>query len=101
MERFAQANGIAYRPYDDLTKALAALRAGQIDATIADAPVAQYFALNDGAEFAVLAGPVFAPEKLGIAFPDSSPLREPVNRALLEIFQDGTYAQIKLRYFGE
>ena len=101
MERFAQANGIAYRPYDDLTKALAALRAGQIDATIADAPVAQYFALNDGAEFAALAGPVFAPGKLGNAFPDSSPLREPVNRALLEIFQDGTYAQIKLRYFGE
>jgi polar amino acid transport system substrate-binding protein len=47
-----------------------------------------------------VAGPVFHPEKYAIALPPGSPLRKPVNAALLELMDDGTYEEIRRRWFG-
>ena len=44
---------------------------------------------------------MFAPEKLGFAFPEGSPLRDPVNRILLRLIEDGEYERIAQRYFGQ
>ncbi|MEM9724027.1 MAG: transporter substrate-binding domain-containing protein [Pseudomonadota bacterium] len=98
--RFAEERGLPYLPYRDTIEILEALQAGDLDATIIDAPVAQYFARNEGAGVVTLAGPVFAPDKYGIAFPDGSPLREPVNQQLLAILEDGTFRRLHRRYFG-
>ena len=101
MARFAEARKVAFKSYPDSRDVLRALEAGEIQATFLDAPVAQYYALHDGAEVAALAGPVFAPDKLGIAFPNGSPLREQVNRALLTLIEDGSYNALHKKYFGE
>jgi polar amino acid transport system substrate-binding protein len=45
-------------------------------------------------------GEVFQKQDYGIAFPTGSELREEVNRALLDIQEDGTYNRIYDRWFG-
>ena len=101
MARFAETHGVAFQSYPDSSDVLKALEAGEIEATFLDAPVAQYYALHQGASVAALAGPVFAADKLGMAFPNGSGLREEVNRALLEVMEDGAYDRLYKRYFGE
>lgn len=101
METFAKANGVAYRPYADFNQAVEAVMTGEIDATIGDAPVVDYLALHKGQGKVTAAGVVFAPERIGAAFPSRSPLREPFNRALLRIIEDGTYADLETRYFAK
>lgn len=97
--KFAAERGLAFAPYNDSDRLLEALTSGELDATILDAPVAQYFVAHAGAGKAVLAGPTFAPDKYGIAFPNGSELREPVNRALLEVIEDGAYERLRKKYF--
>ena len=57
--------------------------------------------LTDGAQFGQLAGPAFQHESYGIALPSGSELVEPINLALLELREDGTYAQLYRKWFGE
>lgn len=71
-----------------------------IEATIGDAPVVNYLALNEGAGRLIGVGDVFAPEKIGAAFPKGSDLREPFSRALLRMIEDGTFAKLETRYFS-
>lgn len=100
MERFAVERGVPFVSYPDFAATLEALKTGDIDATIGDAPVVRYFALNDGVGVASVAGPVFAPDKIGFAMPSNSPVRDPVNQALLRLIESGAYARLKQRYFG-
>jgi polar amino acid transport system substrate-binding protein len=60
--------------------------------------VLQHYALTSGKLHVV--GPVFNPEAYGIALPQGSPLREDINRTLLEIREDGTYEKLRIKYFG-
>jgi polar amino acid transport system substrate-binding protein len=45
-------------------------------------------------------GPIFRPEKCGIAVAEGSASRKPINEALLEMYNDGTYQQIDARWFS-
>ena len=101
MARFARQNAVPFRAYPDFQQTLNALERGEIDATIGDAPVVRYYALNAGAGIATLAGPVFAPDKIAIALPAGSALRDVVNQAILKMIEDGSYERLARRYFGE
>ena len=100
MARFLDAKNISYRKYKDFPRALAAVEKGELDATIGDAPIVQYYVANEGAGKVMLAGPVFQADKFGIALPTSSKLLEQVNMSILEIIEDGTYEQMKVKWFG-
>jgi polar amino acid transport system substrate-binding protein len=100
MARFLDQQNIPYRRYQDFKAALAALEVGQIDATIGDAPVTHYYVAHAGAGRVLLAGSVFNPDKLGIALPQGSRLREPLDRTLLAIREDGTYDALSRKWFG-
>ncbi len=100
MERFAIKHGLNTVTFDDFQQALKALEKGKVFAILADAPVAEYYATQVSNGEVVTVGETFAPDKIGIALQDGSPLREPINRALLQIIEDGTYAEIRQRYFG-
>jgi polar amino acid transport system substrate-binding protein len=100
MERFALKHGLNTVTFDDFQQALKALENGKVFAILADAPVAEYYATQVSNGEVVTVGETFAPDKIGIALQDQSPLREPINRALLQIIEDGTYAEIRQRYFG-
>lgn len=98
--RFADRVGLPYIEFDDYLQAVAALEAGELDATIGGAATAKYYANHKGAGKIIAAGDVFAPDKIGIALPENSPLYEDINRTLLELKEDGTYGRIRSKYFG-
>jgi polar amino acid transport system substrate-binding protein len=56
---------------------------------------------TDGAKIAELAGPTFQHENYGIALPTGSPLIEPINQSLLKLRENGTYATLYRKWFGE
>ncbi len=100
ISRFADSVGLPYVEYDDYLQAVAALEAGELDAIIGGAATAQYYARNAGAGKIIAVGDVFAPDKIGMAMPENSPLYEGINQTLLEIKEDGTYAKLRKKYFG-
>jgi polar amino acid transport system substrate-binding protein len=45
-------------------------------------------------------GPIFRPEKYGIAVANGSPLRKRINEALLAMFSDGAYERLYATWFS-
>jgi ABC-type amino acid transport substrate-binding protein len=87
------------RTFDTIEDAFAAINNGQIDAIINDLPVSQDEVNNsDGALEIVQVIPTG--EQYGIAFPKNSDLIGPVNKALAEIKEDGTYEKIYKKWIG-
>lgn len=85
--------------YPDFGAAAAAMLAGKADAVVYDTPVILYYVKNHPA--ARVAGATFRAENYGIIFPLGSPLRRPVNEALLTLFERGTYDSLYKKWFGE
>jgi polar amino acid transport system substrate-binding protein len=77
------------------------LEAGQVDAIIFDAPVLLYDAATKGKGEVQVVGPILKDEYYGIALPNGSPLRKPINQALLKLMQDGVYTEIHDKWFGK
>ncbi len=100
MARFLDAKNISYRKYKDFPAALAAVEAGELDATIGDAPIVKYYVANNGKGKVMLAGSVFQSDKFGIALPTGSGLIERINTTILDIREDGTYANLQAKWFG-
>ena len=80
------------------------LKRGDVDAVVYDAPALLYYASNEGVGQVVIAGEIFNQQYYGIAFPEGSPLREPVNRTLLKLMEAkggiSAYESIYRKWFG-
>jgi polar amino acid transport system substrate-binding protein len=98
--RYLSERGIAHQRVKLIEDAYALMDKGQAQAVVYDAPVLRYFVNTDGREKFKLVGTMFNSEKYGIALPSGSPLREEINRALLQLIEDGTYDDIYTRWFG-
>jgi len=96
---FLDNRAVARREYADTDALFAALEQGELDAVVHDAPILQYHAATRGRGRVRVVGEMLQPEKYGIAFPEGSPLVEPVNRTLLKLREDGTIASIHQRWF--
>lgn len=101
MSEFLDKKKISYKAYDDFTDSLQALQDGKVSAVVGDAAVSKYFANHEWASQVLLAGSVFEVDKIWIAFPADSELREIMNRSLLQIQEDGTYERLVEKYFGD
>jgi ABC-type amino acid transport substrate-binding protein len=77
------------------------LTQGDVQAIVFDAPTLQYWAARLGNGELAVVGPVFRPEKYGIAVANGSPLRKSINETLLEMYEDGTYEQIYRKWFSQ
>ena len=73
---------------------------GDVQAMVFDAPTLQYLATKRGNGVLRVVGPIFAAQKYGIAIPDGSPLRKRINRALLEMYDDGRYRALYNKWFA-
>ena len=73
----------------------------QVDAVVFDAPAILYYATHDGKGLVQVVGGVFHKEDYGIVFPTDSPLRKPVNEALLALRENGGYQKIYDEWFGK
>jgi ABC-type amino acid transport substrate-binding protein len=88
------------RTFDTVTDAFLALENGQVDAVINDLPVSLDKANQSNGSLEVVQN-IPTGEQYGIAFPKDSDLVEPVNEALAEIKEDGTYAEIYEKWIGQ
>jgi polar amino acid transport system substrate-binding protein len=89
-----------YQPMDSVEDAAQALKRGKLDAFVYDAPVLMYYVTQHPEMDLRLVGPSFKREFYGIVFPSKSPLREPVNQALLQIKESGEYKFMLNKWFG-
>lgn len=92
--------GTTSRSYPDIDAAVDAMKAGDIDAIIGDAPVLEHFAHNKSHEDVAVVGNIFHPDKYGFAFPRDSDLARSVTLQLLKLMEDGTVEKIRSYYFG-
>lgn len=97
---FLDGRDIRHQDFADLDSLLHAFEAHELDAVVFDAPILSYYANTTGAGVGELVGPVFLRENYGFALPPGSALREPINRALLRLRENGTYDRIYRDWFG-
>ncbi|HZP75267.1 MAG TPA: transporter substrate-binding domain-containing protein [Pseudolabrys sp.] len=76
------------------------LTSGRVQAVVFDAPVLLHYAAQEGRGKVRVVGPRFRKENYGIMFPAGSPLRKPVNAALLRLREDGQYDRLYEKWFG-
>ena len=72
----------------------------QVQAVVFDAPTLRYWAARQGNGLVQVVGPIFRPEKYAIAVVEGSSLRKPINEALLELYEDGTYETLYEKWFS-
>jgi ABC-type amino acid transport substrate-binding protein len=87
------------RPYTTIAEAFSDLRAGKIDGVIYDLSAAHKKVTENKGEIRYVES-ISTGEQYGIAFPKDSPLVEPVNQALSEMKEDGTYEKLYKKWIG-
>lgn len=97
---YLQTQKVTVVPVDDINGAYQKLLDKDVDAVVFDAPVLQYYAEHEGKGRVQLVGPVFRKENFGIVFPPDSQLRKEVDRALLDLRENGTYQRLERTWFG-
>lgn len=97
---YLRANSVAPTEFARIDQAYKALEDNQVDAVVFDAPVLLFHAATAGKGKLRVVGPIFRKENYGILFPQGSPLRKPVNEALLKLRENGSYDRIYNRWFS-
>lgn len=87
--QWLEQNGITVTPVANIEEGITRLRKGQVDALVHDGPRLLYLSnkLNqkEGKSVLAVVPASFNPQSYGIALPAGSALREPVNRALMNL----------------
>ena len=100
-EAYLQRSRIALQPYPTPLACLEAVRAGEVDAMVYDAPVLRYLVSKQLAGELRVLPHRFDPQSYAIGLPEGSGLREPMNRALLRRIADAWWQDILYRYLDE
>ena len=88
-------------PYPGNSDMYMALLGRNVDAAFYDAPNVAYFSQPRGEGRTKVVGPLYEGQQYGIVFHKGSQWVEPVNEALAEMREDGTYTEIYEKWFGE
>jgi ABC-type amino acid transport substrate-binding protein len=86
-------------PHRTIGDAFVALEVGKVEGVIYDLSAAHRKIVESGGEIRFVE-PISTGEQYGIAFPKDSPLVDPVNQALAEIKDDGTYEKLYKKWIG-
>jgi ABC-type amino acid transport substrate-binding protein len=87
------------KQYMTIGEALSALKAGKIDGVIYDISAVNKKVTENKGEIRYVES-IPTGEQYGIAFPEDSVLVEPVNQALAEMKEDGTYEKLYKKWIG-
>jgi ABC-type amino acid transport substrate-binding protein len=99
-ETWLRNNKAKVSPYPDVPSAIAALNSGDIKAVVYDAPVLRYYLSKRIGSRLRLVGPTFEKQFYGIGLQQESPLRLPINRALLALNERGFMEELQKKWFG-
>lgn len=78
-----------------------AVMIGAVDASVYDVPNAAYFVKTKGKGKVKLVGPLYKAQPYGLAFAAGSEWVDDASKALKSMIEDGTYAKIYKKYFGQ
>lgn len=95
---------VGYRAFASVEEALDALEDEEIEAVVHDEPILQYLVkqrAEAGDEALELVAETFEVESYAFALPQGSPLREPLNRRILERLSGPFWREAQRRYLGE
>jgi ABC-type amino acid transport substrate-binding protein len=87
------------KPYRTIGGAFADLREGEVKGVIYDISAVHKEVVRSEGRIRFVE-PISTGEQYGIAFPEDSPLVDPVNQALDEIKEDGTYERLYKKWIG-
>lgn len=93
--------GVTFVTVADIEEGVESVDTAEIDAFVHDAPVLRYTVRRLQPEHAIVLPFTFSPQSYGIALPQGSPLREPINRALLGVLRTEEWQATLDRYLGE
>lgn len=100
-DEWLSSNGVTFKNLDSVAAGLKAVAPGKIDAFVYDTPLLRYL-VNEYFQGSVNILPrTFGRQDYGIALPQGSPLREPVNRALLRYIESETWSDALVRAIGK
>jgi len=94
-------DGADITPYPGSADMYMALMSGSVDAVFYDAPNVGYFAKTKGGDRVTTTGPLYEGQQYGLAFVEGSEWVDDANAALAAMKEDGTYAEIYEKWFGE
>ncbi|MGD1860613.1 MAG: basic amino acid ABC transporter substrate-binding protein [Leptolyngbyaceae cyanobacterium] len=100
-DQAAEVPGAEISTFDSAPLALQELANGNVDAVINDAPVTLDAIESGNISGLKVVGELITTEFYGIALPKGSENVEVVNDALMTMMEDGTYAEIYQKWFGE
>ncbi len=88
-------------PFPETSDMYMAVISGEVDAAFYDEPNMQYFTTQRHGSKVELVGPTYNPVDTGFVFPQDSEWIEKSDEAIREMKEDGTYAEIYEKWFGE
>lgn len=97
---FLTRHGIAVRPFEKEQDGLQAVVDKKLDAFVFDELVLKYLVRTEFTGRVHVLPEIFDHYTVGLAMPQGSPLREPLNRALLKIIDTDDWLWLKDRYIG-
>ncbi|EAU42476.1 extracellular solute-binding protein, family 3 [Fulvimarina pelagi HTCC2506] len=83
---------VSFMGYESVQSGLTALARGRMDAFVYDKPLLQYRIKNEFADDLEVLPGAYGRQDYGIALPQGSDLREPVNQALLNVIESEEWA---------
>jgi ABC-type amino acid transport substrate-binding protein len=92
---------VRYRGTKDLPDALDKLEQGEADAVVYDMPILRYLVAERHPQTLQVLPQVLQRQDYGIALPAGSPLREGINRELLEVIRSPQWQELLERYLGK
>ncbi len=98
--RYLEGHHVGFRGFPTVEDALTALAHGEVDAVVYDVPLLKYLSQRDWpGRIRVLPG-TFERQDYAVVLPEGSPLREPINRALLRTIQAPEWGDRVADYLG-
>jgi polar amino acid transport system substrate-binding protein len=96
---FLHSKGLQTLEVGQIDSAYDALLSKKADAVLYDVPVLLYYMAHEGQGKVQLVGETVRDENYGILLPTNSPIRKPINEALLKLKENGTYQSLYEKWF--
>lgn len=100
MDEFLSLRGIPHISYPDIAQALTALSAGELDAVVSGEPELHYYAERSFTGRVVIVPGAIDQGFLAFALPTGSPLRLPLDRALVHVLESPSWPPLRRQYLS-
>lgn len=98
---YLQKSRISFKRYNTPGEGLRAIKEGEIDAFVYDAPILRYLINQEYKGILEVLPRIFLRQDYGFALPSGSPLRESINRILLHKIQEDSWQDTLSKYLGQ